>query len=190
MKYRTSARQIVTLVVSLVFLAVGILGFLPGVTADRHTLHLAGPHSEAMLFGLFQVSVLHNAVHLLFGAVGLIAAQNSTCSRAFLFWGGIVYAVLLLYGIFVPHDSPANFVPLNAADNWLHAVLAIGMIALAFVPGTEQQPLGAEACNAFGNDPEAGTGRPTGTGPLTAEDVEKGRPSSSGGRGPSGDMDT
>lgn len=29
------------------------------------------------------------------------------------------------------HDTPANFVPVNSADNWLYLILCIGMIALA-----------------------------------------------------------
>ena len=29
--------------------------------------------------------------------------------------------------------STANFVPVNSADNWLHFVLAVGMIALGAV---------------------------------------------------------
>jgi hypothetical protein len=38
--------------------------------------------------------------------------------------------VLWLYGLLIDTDSAANFVPLNTADNWLHLILAIGMIGL------------------------------------------------------------
>jgi hypothetical protein len=60
-------------------------------------------------------------------------ARTHTQARNFLLFGGIVYLVLWLYGLFVGHDTPANFVPLNNADNWLHLVLGIGMIALALI---------------------------------------------------------
>jgi hypothetical protein len=30
----------------------------------------------------------------------------------------------------VGHDTAANFVPVNDADDWLHFVLGLGMIAL------------------------------------------------------------
>lgn len=30
----------------------------------------------------------------------------------------------------IDHQSAANFVPLNSADNWMHLALAVGMIAL------------------------------------------------------------
>ena len=46
-----------------------------------------------------------------------------------------MYALLFLYGLFVTGDNPANFVPMNAADNWLHIVLAIGMVALGLLLG-------------------------------------------------------
>lgn len=50
-----------------VFLLVGVLGFIPGITSNYDTLRFAGHGSAALLLGIFQVSVLHNIVHLLFG---------------------------------------------------------------------------------------------------------------------------
>ncbi|WP_051426354.1 DUF4383 domain-containing protein [Jiangella gansuensis] len=127
--------QLAATVVGVVFLAVGVLGFVPGVTTDMDTLEFAGHESEAMLLGVFQVSILHNIVHLLFGVAGLVLARSAGGARAFLVWGGLVYAVLWLYGLFVDHDSTANFVPLNNADNWLHLGLAILMVVLGVVLG-------------------------------------------------------
>jgi hypothetical protein len=133
-RYAGSGIQKVTLVVGLVFLVVGIAGFVPGLTTG--SLAGAGHESMAMLLGVFQVSVLHNIVHLLFGVVGLLAAARATGSRMYLVIGGIVYFVLWIYGLFTAdHASGANFVPLNNADNWLHLVLAVGMVALGlFLP--------------------------------------------------------
>ncbi|WP_026931331.1 DUF4383 domain-containing protein [Glycomyces tenuis] len=134
----TAARspvQLVTMVVSAVFLLVGVLGFIPGVTTDYDSMSFAGHESSAMLLGLFQVSVLHNIVHLLFGVVGFAMARSAGGARAFLIGGGLVYLVLWIYGLVVDHDSTANFVPLNTADNWLHLILAVGMILLGVVLG-------------------------------------------------------
>src|SRR5690606_37118493 len=47
-------------VVGVVFLVVGILGFVPGVTTNLGELEWYGHESRAELFGIFQVSVLHN----------------------------------------------------------------------------------------------------------------------------------
>ncbi|MEE1930103.1 DUF4383 domain-containing protein [Streptomyces sp. TRM 70351] len=127
---RRSLVQQAALAVGAVFLLVGILGFIPGITTDYDTLQFAGHHSEAKLLGVFQVSVLHNIVHLLFGVLGLAMAKTAVAARAYLVFGGVVYLLLLIYGLVIEHDSAANFVPLNNADNWLHLILGVGMIAL------------------------------------------------------------
>ncbi len=125
--------QTASLVFGVVFLLVGILGFIPGVTTNYDDLMAAGHESGAMLLGLFQVSILHNVVHLLFGVAGIALARSASTARSFLIWGGVVYAVLWLYGLFVPMESGANFVPLNTADNWLHFLLAVAMIGLGIL---------------------------------------------------------
>jgi hypothetical protein len=122
--------QTAALAVSAVFVVVGILGFIPGVTTNYDQLSFAGHDSGALLLGLFAVSVLHNLVHLAFGVVGFLLARTAPGARNYLIWGGVVYAVLWLYGLLIDHGSDANFVPVNTADNWLHLVLAVGMIAL------------------------------------------------------------
>ncbi|MEE2570690.1 DUF4383 domain-containing protein [Pseudarthrobacter sp. J64] len=133
---RTTGRtnvQKASMAVGAVFLLVGVLGFVPGITANFDQLHFAGHHSEAMLLGLFQVSALHNIVHLLFGAAGLMLARSAAGSKSFLLYGGIIYLVLFVYGLVVPQDSAGNFVPLNSFDNVLHLLLGVGMVSLALV---------------------------------------------------------
>lgn len=127
--------QTAALAVSAVFVLVGILGFIPGITTNYDQLSLAGHTSGALLLGIFAVSVLHNIVHLLFGVVGFAMARTATGARNYLIGGGVVYAVLFLYGLVIDHGSAANFVPVNTADNWLHLVLAVGMIALGVLLG-------------------------------------------------------
>jgi hypothetical protein len=117
--------------VGAVFLLVGILGFIPGITTNYETMGFAGHESEALLLGIFQVSILHNIVHLLFGVAGLAMARTHAQSKAFLLYGGVVYLILWIYGLLIGHDTPANFVPVNNADNWLHLILGIAMIGLA-----------------------------------------------------------
>lgn len=127
--------QTAAVVVSAVFLLVGILGFVPGITTNYDQLTFAGHESGALLLGIFAVSVLHNIVHLAFGVVGLALARTAAGARGYLIGGGIVYAVLWIYGLVIDQSSAANFVPLNDADNWLHLGLAVGMIALGVLLG-------------------------------------------------------
>ncbi|WP_019482245.1 DUF4383 domain-containing protein [Arthrobacter sp. TB 23] len=116
-----------------VFLLVGILGFIPGVTSQHDQMDMAGPESEALLLGIFQVSILHNIVHLLFGVAGLALARSYSNAKNYLLIGGVIYLVLWIYGLVIDQDSTANFVPLNDADNWLHLFLGVAMIALALI---------------------------------------------------------
>lgn len=127
--------QAASVLVGAVFLLVGVLGFIPGITADHDGLRAAGHESNAELLGVFQVSVLHNIVHLLFGAAGIALARTASGARAFLVGGGAIYLVLWLYGLVIDKTSQANFVPLNTADDWLHFVLGAAMVALGVVLG-------------------------------------------------------
>jgi arginine exporter protein ArgO len=120
-------------VVGAVFLLVGILGFIPGITSNYSSLSFAGHMSEAKLLGIFQVSILHNIVHLLFGIAGIAMAKRADSARTYLVGGGIIYLVLWIYGLVTSDQSSANFVPVNTADDWLHLVLGLGMIALGVV---------------------------------------------------------
>ncbi|KAB1944961.1 DUF4383 domain-containing protein [Micromonospora sp. ALFpr18c] len=121
--------------VAVLFLLIGALGFVPGITSGTGNLRFAGHGSGAFLFGTFQVSVLHNLVHLLFGVAGLLLARTISGARTFLIGGGAVYLVLWLYGLAVDHDTGANVLPVNDADGWLHLGLGVGMIALGLLTG-------------------------------------------------------
>src|SRR5690606_1560680 len=120
-------------VVGVVFLVVGILGFVPGVTTNLGELEWYGHESRAELFGIFQVSVLHNAVHLLFGVLGLLMAWTAVPAMVYLVGGGVVYLALWIYGMVIERESAANFIPLNTADDWLHLFLGAGMIILGLI---------------------------------------------------------
>lgn len=119
--------------VGAVFVLVGILGFIPGITQEVPAYALAGNDSNDMLLGIFNVSVLHNIVHLLFGIAGLAMARRSDTARTYLLVGGAIYLVLWVYGLIVGDNSTANFVPLNTADDWLHFFLGVGMILLGML---------------------------------------------------------
>lgn len=120
--------QNVAKLVGMIFLLVGIAGFIPGITTNLYDgLNFAGDGSEAELLGLFQVSVLHNIVHALFG-VGIFMAATPDGARTFLIGSGAIYVVLFLLGIV----GGGDWVPINNADDWLHLVLAVGLLGLGF----------------------------------------------------------
>jgi hypothetical protein len=124
------------MIVGVVFVLVGILGFIPGITTHYGDLSFAGHGSGAKLLGIFQVSILHNIVHLLFGLAGIAAGRaTASAARSYLVGGGVIYLVLWIYGLVIDKASSANFVPVNNADNWLHLLLGVGMIALGVALG-------------------------------------------------------
>ncbi len=125
--------------VGLVFLLVGIAGFIPGITSNYDELEFAGPDSGAELLGLFEVSVLHNIVHLLFG-VGLVAAARYSWSRLYLLGGGLAYLGVVVFGLIVDQDSDANFLPINDADTVLHLVLSVAMLGLGLLGARLSRP--------------------------------------------------
>jgi hypothetical protein len=140
------------LVVGLALLLFGIAGFIPGITDYDGGMKVVGhPESGAMLLHVFHVSILHNVVHLLFGLAGLLMARTVNGARAYLIGGGLIYLVLWLYGLLIKLDSAANFMPVNAQDNWLHFALGVGMLLLgmllartaaARLPGAAPGPTG------------------------------------------------
>ena len=132
MNERTTGQSLAGLVAT-GFLLVGILGFVPGVTAHFDRLDFAGRDSGAELLGVFDVSILHNVVHIAFGVVGLALARTLAGARAFLLGGGAIYLVLWIYGLIVDRGDRANFVPFDDADNWLHFAVGLTMVGLGFL---------------------------------------------------------
>ena len=123
--------QAVAAFAGVVFLLVGILGFVPGVTTHYGDMSFAGHDSGAKLLAVFQVSILHNIVHLLFGVVGLVLAKTADGARTFVVGGGVVYLALWLVGVV----GAGGWVPTNTADNWLHFMFGIGLLGLGFLAG-------------------------------------------------------
>jgi hypothetical protein len=111
-------------VFGIVFLLVGILGFVPGVTDNGH------------LLGIFHVNTAHNIVHILSGAVALIAAATSARAAQMYFRVfGLVYGLVALLGFMAGGDQPVlGIIANNAADNWLHLAIALVSLGLGFAP--------------------------------------------------------
>src|SRR5712692_3246821 len=125
-----SAAQTVAKLVGLVFVLVGIAGFIPGITSHLYGgLKFAGDKGNSELLHVFKVSWLHNIVHLGFGLVGLALAKTFSGARLYLIAGGIVYLALWLLGVF----GGAHWIPANRPDDWLHLGLGVGLIVLGLI---------------------------------------------------------
>lgn len=109
----------------IVFLAVGVLGFVPGMVQPLHDGHPDVTGNAGQLLGLFPVNELHNAVHILFGLWGLAASRSLGGSVAYARGVAVIYAVLTIAGLVPSLNTMFGLVPLYGNDIWLHAVLAL-----------------------------------------------------------------
>jgi hypothetical protein len=116
--------QRVTLAFGIVYLIVGVAGFIPGIAPP------ADEPGERVLLGLFEVNALHNVAHLVLGALlvigGLVGDYVYTINRVL-----AVVFLLLFVGGFVP--AFANLLAINAADTILHLVSVLLTGYLGFI---------------------------------------------------------
>ena len=112
------------LLFGIVFLLIGILGFVPAVTPDN-----------GMLLGVFHVNTAHNIIHLASGVVFLLCGMaGAGPSRTFFQIFGIIYAVVAVLGFYYGDNALLGLISNNTADTWLHVVLAVVMLFLGFGP--------------------------------------------------------
>jgi Domain of unknown function (DUF4383) len=110
----------------IVFLLVGILGFVPACTS--------GMPDMPMLLGIFHVNKFHNCVHLASGVVFLLCGMaGAGPSRMFFKIFGIVYAIVAVMGFMNPAGPLLGMMSNNPADNYLHTGLAVVMLYFGFV---------------------------------------------------------
>lgn len=115
-----------SLIFGIVFLAIGVLGFVPALTPD------------GMLLGIFHVDAVHNIIHLASGAAALLAASSTSYARLYFRIFGVVYAIVAVGGFlpFLQFGEDMKLLGLthmNMADNLLHVVLAAGSLYFGFV---------------------------------------------------------
>jgi hypothetical protein len=108
----------VTWLFGIVFILIGIAGFFV----------------DGMLI-VFQVDTLHNVVHLLSGIVALAAVgAGESYARLYLIVFGLVYALVTVVG-FVNGGDILGLFETNAADNYLHAAIALVTLGVGFGGG-------------------------------------------------------
>ena len=128
------------LVLGIAFLGIGVLGFVPGVNqmhgADDHggSLTVTGP-GHGNLLGLFHVNVLHNAVHLLFGVMGLVMARSFPAARTYARVVAVAYLLLAVMGLISAGNMWNTFglVPIHGNDVWLHALIGLAAAYFGFM---------------------------------------------------------
>ena len=113
------------LVYGIVFLLVGIAGFVPAFVTPPEPGAAAGAAAHGLLFGLFPVNVLHNLVHIGFGIWGLAAWRAFSHARTYARSVAVVYGIFVVMGVIPGLNTVWGLVPLYGHDVWLHALLAV-----------------------------------------------------------------
>jgi hypothetical protein len=114
----------IALIYGIVFLVVGVAGFIPGITTPHTHPEVTAQTGLGLLFGLFPVNLLHNIVHVLFGIWGVFAARSLAGARAYFKSVAIIYAILGVMGLIPGLRTTFGLIPLYGHDIWLHFVLA------------------------------------------------------------------
>ena len=130
-----SVAKTILLYFGIIMLAIGILGFIPGIST--------GYSGTGLLLGIFAINPLHNIIHILTGVVALAAVFYA--DGAYVRWYGlvfgIVYAVVslvwLLQILFVDGQF-LGVVPINGADNILHLAITVTTFVVYFLSGSRE----------------------------------------------------
>jgi hypothetical protein len=134
------------MIMGVVFLVVGILGFVPPLlthpATDAHHGGLVVTAFEGYLLGLFHVNVLHSLVHVLFGILGIAMSRSFDAARLYARIVAVAYALLAVMGLFAGLNTLFGFVPIHGNDVWLHAVIAIIAAYFGFA-ATDRTDVGA-----------------------------------------------
>src|SRR5437867_9009906 len=116
------------ILVGLIFLLIGIVGFVPAITP-----------ANGMLLGIFHVNTAHNIVHLASGIVFLLCGMAGTGpSQTFFRIFGIIFGVVALLGFFYVVNAQLGIVANNTAETGLYVVLAVVMLFFGFSPSVSR----------------------------------------------------
>lgn len=125
------------LVFGIVYLLVGIVGFIPALYTHppANAPAVAASGGYGYLFGLFPINYLHDIVHILVGVLGLLAYPRFSLAVAYSRTVALVYTLLVVLGFFPPTNTLFGLVPLFGNDTWLHAGSALVLAYFGWVAG-------------------------------------------------------
>ena len=131
--------QTFALIAGLLFVLVGAAAFVPGLV----TLHVSVTHhltieqNEGDLFDIFAVNVVHNIVHIAFGAWGTLASRNLDAAIVYARSVAFIYAIFVFMGLVPQLSTALGVVPLHGNDIWLHALVAAAAAYFGFLRHTD-----------------------------------------------------
>jgi uncharacterized protein DUF4383 len=122
-------------VVGAALVVAGIVGFF-------YTADFGSPGDVEAAFGILDVNGWHNVVHILTGALGLLAfSAGAYAARQYALALGAVYIVVAVWGFVIGSgDSILSIIPVNTEDNILHLLIGIAGLGAGFASADARTP--------------------------------------------------
>lgn len=111
--------RFLAIIFGLVFLFIGVAGFMPVFNQD------------GLLLGLFEVNLVHNFVHIGSGVIALLSSVTVNYARWYFRIFGVIYGLVAIAGFVNAGDL--GVMHMNMADNVLHTVIAFVALYLGFL---------------------------------------------------------
>ncbi|WOD39080.1 DUF4383 domain-containing protein [Nodosilinea sp. E11] len=129
------AAQKFALGIGLVYLAIGLMGFIPALVSQPETLpgyveELGVTSGYGYLLGLFPVNTPHNIIHLVTGGLGILTSIALDSSRLFSGQLGIYYLTLAVLGMVPVANTFFGLFPIYGVDVLLHGLT--GLLGIYF----------------------------------------------------------
>jgi hypothetical protein len=135
--------------IGILFLILGVVGFIPGVVSipgatESYIPPDAAPNAYALgfgyIFGLFPTNFLHNLVHCAVGLWGIASYNNSSSARAFNRAFAVAYALIAVMGFLPFAKTTFGLMPIFGNNVWINALTALaaayyGLIIPAKIQG-------------------------------------------------------
>lgn len=128
------------LVFGIVYLLVGILGFIPQLYTSpaANAPHVDVTGAYGYLLGLFPVNWLHDVVHILVGLAGIISYFRFRSARYYSRFLFLVFGLLTIFGFMPQANTLWGLVPLFGNDAWLHAATSLAGGFFGWVADTDE----------------------------------------------------
>ncbi|MDB9529907.1 DUF4383 domain-containing protein [Oscillatoria sp. CS-180] len=126
------------LIVGILYLVIGILGFVPAlvkqpISVDAFAERLEVVSGYGYLLGLFPVNTAHNIVHIVTGLIGIFASISLDSSRFFSGQLGIYYTLLAVLGLIPVANTFFGLFPIFGLDVPLHGITGLLGIYFGFL---------------------------------------------------------
>jgi Domain of unknown function (DUF4383) len=108
----------VALIFAIVFILLGILGFVPSIT-PKH-----------VLFNFFTIGILLNLFYILIGLLALLASGSMLYARLYFKFFGIIFAAIAIWGFAM--NGNLRLVHINISDSFFYLLMAIIALYLGF----------------------------------------------------------